>query len=321
MNQTKKTAAAEDIKTKVIEKAEVIEPKKAKSTPWGLAFILIIIGTVLILDSFNIAKFDFNFWSLFKLWPLLLVSAGLGILGSRNQVLKAVATAGNVLLVVFAALVVTGTIKLDNYDVNTRTETKSITASQETNKPAKIEVKSAGKLTINSHDGNDLVKYAGTEVDIKDESSDDTGINKIKIEPKTSFVVGNIDMGVSLRKTTPIELGIDFGAGKVDANLRGLNITKLDINSDASDVTVKLDTTTSQKVEIDFDLGVSNATLYVPKTVGIKLKSDSGMSKIDTNDLVSRGDHKYETPDIDKFSTIYEIELDSGMTNFKLEYL
>ncbi|MGI6612660.1 MAG: LiaI-LiaF-like domain-containing protein [Candidatus Nanosyncoccaceae bacterium] len=314
MSQDKKTKETK-LTPQAAKESVAVEAEKTKGTQWGLALILIVIGSVLVLDSLNIAKFDFNFWSLVKLWPLLLVSAGLGILGSRNKVLKTVATIGNLLLLVFAGLVITGLIRLDS-PVNI--ETKTINSEQSIQR-AKVDIKSAGKLIIGAHDEAGTVKYSGANLIGK---SNVTGEQEnILIEHESTINLSDLNTEVTLNKTLPIELGIDFGAGSVDADLRGLSITRLDVDSGISDITIKLDSTVNRNVYIDLDLGISKAEIYVPKTVGVRLTSDSGMSSIGTNGLESRGNNIYETPNISDFSTIYEIKLDSGMTNFELKYL
>ena len=314
--------------SKKVQEAEIVQEvvknptgnkeKKAKKTQWGLALILIIIGAVLILDSFKIATFNFNFWSLIRLWPLILISAGLGVLGERNKTLNAISTFGNVLIVIFALLVVNGIIPLDFNKTGSEAASDGLTVGQEI-KQADIAIKSSGKLKIGAHDDSETIKHRGTSLEIKRVTNGSR--EEIEIEPRSAIDFLDSQTDITLTKALPIKLDLNFGAGKAEADLRELNITELEISSGASDLVIKIDSTASRNLDINLNLGASNATLYVPKTVGVRLVSKSGLSSVKTNGLEQRGENTYETPDLSSLSTTYDITLKSGVTNFELKYL
>lgn len=316
MGQTKdKKARAADSIIPTVQESSNEKPQKIKKTRWGLALILIIIGTVLVLDSFNLAKLTLNFWSLLKLWPLLLISAGLGLLGEYNRTLKTIAIIGNILLVLFAGLVATELIQL-HHPAHSETQTFNI---DQTAKGAKIDIKSAGKLVIGAHDTANIIKYSGVNLTLEDEFDGQQA--NIKIKPQSTIDLSDLVTDVTLAKNLPLELDIDFGAGSINADLRGVDLTKLDVDSGVSDITVKIDSTARRDIYLDFDLGISNATLYIPKTVGIRLTGKNNLSNITIPELESLGDNLKQSADLDSFSTVYNINLNSGMTNFKLKFL
>ena len=316
MGQTRdKKAHTADNATQIDKKLSDEKPQKIKKTRWGLALILITIGVILVLDSFNVASFTFNFWSLLKLWPLILVSVGLRLLGEYNHTIKIIATIGNIMLALFTGLVTTGLVQLHH---SSHSETKTFIINQVA-KEAKVDIKSAGKLVIGTHNTDNVIKYSGVNLTLEDQLNDQQA--EIKIKPQPAIDLSDLTTDITLNKNLPLELDINFGAGSINADLRGINLTRLNINSGVSDITVKIDSAVHRNIYLDFELGISNATLYIPKTVGIRLTGKNNLSNVNIPELESRGDNLKQSANLDSFSTIYNINLNSGMTNFTLKYL
>lgn len=322
-NQNKEAKASKSVKVGDVEANNSCKSCSATSSI-VLAFSLIGIGVLLVLNSLGLI--DFRWWNLFQLWPLLLILCGLSILSNRGFIWRVLAVTGQVAILVFAFLVAAGI--LERPAPTNIIRSSEIQSSQTTapNKSAtdlelaKIDIKAARNLQISAGDQtNAHIEYSGPTAELKQEKED--GKLKFELDFKRNALDSDDNpVVVKLAKNAPLELDIDFGAGKINADLRGLKLSKLDIDSGASDIEIFLDSVDQKIVSIDLDLGVSNVKLNLPNGCGIKLNSDSGLSSINATGLEPRGKGYFESPNLADASVIYEIKLDSGLSNFELKY-
>ncbi len=311
-------------KNKITKEAEIVEEVKAPTVGLpktnkndsGLIFwalLLIAVGILLVADSFELVNLDF--WALISLWPLILVLAGLGILAERGRFFRVLAVFGQIMIVVFAALVVVGVVSLDRPQSG-----QVITGSfekQETAKRAEIAISAAKKLTIAKHDSDEIITYNGTGFDVNRQLEGETEQIQLRSSSK-NLNLNDLQTNVKLGQKIPLSVEIDFGAGELEADFSGLKLQQLDIDSGASDVKLKLDSVDQKRVLVNLDLGMSSAELSLPVSAGVILTNESGLSNNNFSDLESQDEKVYRSSNIDRAATVYEIKLNSGMTNFKL---
>jgi hypothetical protein len=83
----------------------------------------------------------------------------------------------------------------------------------------------------------------------------------------------------------PLELNIDLGAGKEDLQFRNMALRKLELNVGAGRVDVDL--TGDRKNDLDAEIkgGVGEASIRLPKNVGVSVRASGGIGSIDTDGL------------------------------------
>lgn len=106
---------------------------------------------------------------------------------------------------------------------------------------------------------------------------------------------GNINFGANdnrwdlkFNNDVPINLRMDMGAGQGNLNLRDTNVRRLELHIGAGEV--MLDLTGDRKSDLDASIsgGVGQATIRLPRDVGVIAHAKGGIGSIDTGELEER---------------------------------
>lgn len=255
---------------------------KFRNIFWGI--ILIALGLLFTLDNLNLLDFDwYNMW---RLWPVVLVLWGISILPAKNIV-----KIGLVLLVLAGSLyyMMNNSVHWRDYDYEISYNHNSQDISQEFTIPYSDSIEFAnlnmeivaGKFLL-IDDTASLVdfekrgslmdyKYAVTQtdnlVDIDIYIEDDV---VLRTHPKNKIAV-------SLNPQPVWDLDFEVGAADVEFDFSGLKISDLNVDGGAAAITIRLgDTYNDTKVNIE--TGASALKVKVPKESGCDLKIESVMS-------------------------------------------
>jgi len=266
---------------------------KFRNIFWGI--ILILVGILFTLENLNII--DFDWYNLWRLWPVILILWGVSILPVKNLI-----------KVILVLLVLTGSIfymmdrtvewRNEDYDISYYDDAKptnqEFTISYEDSvQTASLDMEIAASSFVLVDESFDLldfekrgsiidykylVKHADSSVDINIYMEDEIGLK--------SNSHNRIDM--SLNPQPEWDLHFEIGAADVNFDLSGLKISRLDIEGGAAAIKVKLgDKYPETKVNIE--TGASSIKVKVPEASGCDLnitsvmsgKSISGFEKID----------------------------------------
>jgi hypothetical protein len=300
---------------------------------WGL--IVIFIGVIFLLINFG--YLNSSVWAnVWQLWPLILVVIGLSILGrSMSEAGKMIMNVLAILiLLVGFILVVSPNNRLSSRVVNKNRETTVIDTIDESltgsNKPLNVEIKTgASKLNING--STDKFATGTLESDFTQlEINRSTSTKEDKLEILTNvrrkiIGFGKNDLTLALNGELPLSLELDTGAldGKLD--LSELNLKTIDIKSGAS----SYDITFGSKADLtqaDFNIGASSISLHIPKELGIKINSKSGLSSnnfssqdIIKRDVISSSETIYTTDNYDQAAKKIELTFKAGASSISLD--
>lgn len=276
----------------------------------------------MLLNSLEIASVDLS--SLWKLWPALIVVAGLSILSLRGWLAWLVYGLAAIGIIALTWMVLTGMIG----DNRTNTVSDSIGIERENDDIKKLDLSvdgGAGTFTFDSHGGSELVKseVKGRSALLEHETKSDNDKQSVRISTRmeNGFYIGNepSDTMVWLNQKTPTRLSIDSGASSIRGDLSMVKLESLDIDTGASSVDLKVGSLTTE-TKINIDTGVSSVTLRVPENSGVKLLIDSGLSSKNIPDNYTKVDDKtYQSPDYDSKKHKIIIDLDMGVSKFNLE--
>ncbi len=114
----------------------------------------------------------------------------------------------------------------------------------------------------------------------------------IKNKDVSNVSLNNIENSWSLKLNDDVkkELHVTLGAGEGTFKLGSMNVTFLDLKLGAGEVTLDFSGDWNQDAEANIKGGVGEATLLLPKDVGVKVKAVGGLGEINTNGLTKDGD-------------------------------
>lgn len=151
----------------------------------------------------------------------------------------------------------------------------------------------------------------------------DVGFVKIKQGSGTIFGFNkrNVDNEWDLQLTNeiPIDLNVDMGVSKSTLNLEGLQLNSLSIDSGVSDSTIDLSGEWSKGFRADFDLGVGDVTIILPKQTGVRVNVSKGIGRVDLKDFTKQNDGVYVNDAYSGADTIIDISLDIGVGDVKIK--
>lgn len=288
---------------------------------WGL--LLVQMGVLFILQNFNILHINLS--NIFKLWPILIIAAGISILsikGKISTVVMSILLAGILALISLAAI---GTIQPQSSSSDGVSKVSIEKRSNDISEAQVILKTGAGKLSINSDSIDEIVKakLESTHSELHQQTSIQNGIQIISLltEGQNEWWRGEYknDLDVTLNQDLPLKLSIETGASSTNADLSKIILQQLKIDSGASEVKVKLGNK-SNVTDITIDAGMSSLTFSIPKESGVRLEVDSGMSSQDTKGLRDVGDGRFESENYESATHKINIQGDMGMANLDIEY-
>ena len=163
---------------------------------------------------------------------------------------------------------------------------------------------------------------SGWEPEVSYDLSSDTG--ELTVEQ------GGSDEGVSLsgdarnewdlrfNDEVPTDLVVQMGAGESDLDLDSLTLTGLDLQMGAGKTTVDLTGDYGQDLDASIQGGVGEATVQLPSEVGVRVRAEGGLGKINAEGLQREGDSYVNDAYGDSEVTL-EVDVQGGVGQINLE--
>lgn len=296
--------------------------------------ILIGVGTTWLLYNFGVFTME-NIAVAFRLWPVLLVIAGLDLLFGR----KSPATGGTLGLVtvgfLLAIMYVGPSIGIGSSVERTNT---SFDVPLQTAESLSLHIE-AGIEQVKIEplvDSNQLIEGDIWHVGALDVNVGEDEINKT-IDVKegddgwsgfTFFTPFEESPGWNFAVNPAVPLALDFegGIGSTVVDLRGFNLKDVNLNMGIGEMKITLpEPETSYEVTING--GVGEITVDVPDQVAVRLIGSTGvgainlpanMQKISGDDGFVGEDGTWETSDFESAETRITIHFDGGVGAFNL---
>ncbi len=125
--------------------------------------------------------------------------------------------------------------------------------------------------------------------------------------------VWNLHLGDSLLW----DMAVNCGAGQAQLNLGSLALRSLDVHIGVGQVDLNLSGTPKRDYDVNISGGVGQATVQLPKDVGIWAEAHGGIGSIDVSGLDKHGDH-YENSLYDKSKVTVHVKVDGGIGEIRL---
>jgi hypothetical protein len=300
-----------------------MEEKQGKGLNFSriyLGVILIFIGLTYLAKTIGLINVSFNF-NLWQLWPILIIFIGLSLL-SRGWLSLIVGS--------FTTLAVLGLINftlLGSLNSSPKTETISFNKEAEAQSAVLDLEIGAGELTINSEkQTNALVKgnfeSSGTKFTAKSEFQDK--IQSLKISTKGSsnwpFFNRNYNkLDLRINPETPFKFNIDSGAAELDLDFREIMAESINVETGASKLELKLGDKLKES-HLNLNAGASSVNITLPKSVGVKLNLESGLSSHNLEGFKRLGPSTYESDNYEGFEKKITLNLILGVSSLGITW-
>jgi len=264
--------------------------------------LLIAFGTLILLSR----EFpNFDPWPVVgKYWPLILIFAGAGMFWDRSRRLRAPgapagfpvgATAGTAaFLLVLLVLIWRGhTYASREWPSHSTTKSHKVESIDKKDaKSVRFSVKMpAGDLTMSGGAESLLAadfSFGSSWGEPKIEYSVNNGSGALSIEQEGGgTLVTNSDntWNLKVNNSIPIDLEIDICAGRGVLRFAKVDLTRLELNIGAGQADVDLTGERAKDLQAEIQGGVGEATIRLPKDVGVVAVVHGGLGSIDTHGL------------------------------------
>ncbi len=295
---------------------------KFRNIFWGI--ILIFFGVLFTMENLNMIDFDwYNMW---RLWPVIIILWGISILPVKDIIkiaLVMVVLGGSIYYMVNDN--VKWRIQDDNY-----TEISSKAVNQEFQVPYEDSTTTAtfhmemaaGSLSM--YDVSDqlvdfrksgslidyryIVKQEDGDVDVRILMDDDVSYN--------SKQKNRIDV-----KLSPIpvwDLNFEVGAAEVNLDFTSFRIEKLDIEGGAASFNLKLGDLYPE-THVDIEAGASSIDLRIPESSGCELKINTVLSGRTITGFEKIDHGLYRTQNFDQAESKIYMEVNAAVSNYSIK--
>jgi hypothetical protein len=264
--------------------------------PLVFPIVLIVVGALFLYANYRPA---FDPWFVLKTyWPLILIFVGLAKIfdsaraarsgGSNPGSWSAGASIGLVAFIVVMVVLLFhshGFSRGRGFRSNIKHESQHVDLQGANSIDASIQ-SPAGLLTVDGGssraleaDFNFAESYGAPVVDYHVAS----GVGQINVtqdHDEPHFGVSHNDWNLRFNDSLPLELKVEMGAGEGRLHLRDVPVTRLTLKMGAGRVLVDLTGDRKKDVDADIQGGVGEATIRVPKNVGVVVSASGGIGGI-----------------------------------------
>lgn len=184
----------------------------------------------------------------------------------------------------------------------------------------------AGEVVVRGGDTGDLMKadfrftrrYGEPRVDFSERG----GRGRLVVERRRSrtFLLGRIrnEWDIELTNRIPLDLDFDFGAGKANLDLRGLQLRSLAIDMGVGELELNLTGDRSESLKASIDGGIGHATILLPSDIGVRVRIDGGLGSVDARGF-SKSGHDYTNAAFGRTKIQIDLEIDAGIGEINLK--
>jgi len=290
--------------------------------------LIVLLGLALFLSNFEVLSLDWHF--IFRLWPMLLVFAGISVLATNTK-LKAALYAVTAILVL-AWIFSVASVGWGNFrEIFHHHAVHHQGFSQDLNKDirhAELSMSNgAGEFILN--DTTDKLFEAIAESNIGDYSLD------AKEEGHTAKLDLNFEdnkdnhwrfgefggdknkVVMKLNQKVDWKLNLDVGACSTEFDLSQFIVNSVDIKAGASSLKIKLGDK-SDTTYVSMNTGASKVTIYVPQESGCRIRDEAKLSKKSFLDFVQADEDVYKTSNFDNAKKKIFVDIEAGVSSIKI---
>ncbi len=302
---------------------------KFKNVFWGL--ILILTGGLIIGRNLDLLYFDwYSFW---KLWPVILILWGISVLPLRDSIkigLLVIILGGSAWFVTHAPENRGRSDFEYLFDYSNHDSNWSFKGAQTFNIPFNDSIESAS-LTFDAAAGsfhltdttNDLLDLGqtGNRNYYKYFVEQRGNHSKIKITEKNNHVyvfnTRHRDVVLKLNSKPVWDINLDAGASQLDFDLSPFRVKTLDMNGGAGSFKITLGNL-YPNTRFTLDAGASSITIRIPESSGCDLQLSSVLSDRNLEGFHKVGDQHSQTDNFDSAKNKIYLNIDAAVSSLTI---
>ncbi len=296
--------------------------------------VTVSIGLLLLANTTGFISWSV-WWEVLQLWPVLLISAGLGILGKAvgQTWLRVLGT-----LVVIAALAIAAASSLASSSVPGFT----FSGAEEFAFEEPLGAGTDATLSLDSGVGEieiDSIRAREVRIDgsspfgeprfevLRSNSTSEvefalTGEGGVSAFPGTPAT----RVSTSLSEQLPWEIEVDSGVSTLEADLSDLEVSRFQLKTGVSSNTVRLGDAPGSTDEgvVIIDAGIASVKVLVPSDAEVRVETQSGLTGVDISQLLDKTNQReWQTPGFDSARAagrpVWVITAKSGIGSFAVD--
>lgn len=290
----------------------------------GLVGAAFVIGLGVVFLLANLGYLALDIWQIvLRLWPLLIIAIGFDILIGRRSLLASLAGLIVILVLMAGALWLTGVRVEQSQALPGETIRQELQGARR----ARLDLEpGAGGLRLNAlSETGALISGAvkpgpGTAVSDEIFHQGDLVTYTLRSSGTTVTIPGdrgkwNWDLGVT--PAVPLDLKIGMGAGEVDANLAGLNLSALEVNTAVGVTTVTLPSQGNFQGSLESAIG--ETVILVPPGMAVRIRADSGFASVNVPSSYQKQDKVYTSPGYDSAQNRVDLQVSQAIGSIRVE--
>jgi hypothetical protein len=275
--------------------------EKRKSISFVGPVLLILAGIVLLLNTLGIWEWEV-WWTILRLWPILIIAAGLDLLIGRRSL------AGAIVVAILVVLILVGGFWLIGSDLAAGGLT-SQTIRQPLNDATQAQVTispTVGVLRVDAlPESANLVEGEirlgkGEEISQDFSLSGDTATYKLETTEGSWDPLANTwsqhrvwELGLS--PAPALQFNADLAVGQSELDLAGLNLDSLETSMGMGQIVVILPEQGRAQARISQGLGIVDIT--IPRGMAVRINAGTAMAVRDLpDDFQRQGDNVFASP-------------------------
>jgi len=304
------------------------------------AILLIAIGLLFMLGNFGVIHF--NWYSFWRLWPLIFIFWGIAILPIKDLFKFVLLIAAIGIAIIFFNRIDETRPWYFNFHNDARSHDFKLWDSEKDNettynyKDQNLTVPfdslaRKGVLNLDAAAGNfsisgttsDFLAFSKTG-DIGNyelTSSDQNGVKSISLKMNEGTMRHNIkknSVDIKLNAVPAWNLDLSIGAAEMDLDLSGYRIDTAEFSAGASSIDLKVGDKNPVTV-IKFDAGASSITVKVPRTSGCQVSSESFMVSREFEGLEKTGENVYQSTGFANSTNKVFITVQTAISKIRIE--
>ncbi|HEY9115298.1 MAG TPA: DUF5668 domain-containing protein [Bacteroidales bacterium] len=297
---------------------------KFRNIFWGV--ILVFVGVLFLLQNFDVIHFEWV--SLWRLWPVILILWGVSIIPTNNWIKTGLVVLILSLTVYFMIDQSVRWNDQENYNFEAWDDYDSdvdqaYSLGYEDSIPMAILSldAAAGSFIIGPATDNLLdFETKGGKVKYNYNLSKTDSITRIKIE-REGVNIGHKnnkhEVLLKLNEDPTWELNFDAGASAMDFDLSNYKVSKLDIDGGAASFKIKLGSE-YEITTVNIDAGASSIEIMVPETSGCDLKISSVLTDRSLKGFEKTDHGHYRTSNFEEAENKIYLNVEAAVSSYSI---
>ncbi|MBT2640356.1 hypothetical protein J7E37_20830 [Bacillus sp. ISL-39] len=148
-------------------------------------------------------------------------------------------------------------------------------------------------------------------------------VGKVEVSQPDHFKIGKMknEWNLKINEDVPVDLVVNAGASETDLDLKGIQLSNLEVNAGVGKITLDLGGDWKESFDARISSGVGQMTVILPRDTGVRIHTQKGIGSSSFENLISKGDGVYvnEAYEDAKVKIDLEVDLGVGEVTFKTE--